>query len=270
MSVRRGLPAQKKMRHDQHYVDSLVVRDGEVVGRMIAIEQVEPNPDQPRKDMGDLESLAASITEQGIIEPLIVNKEGALSYTIVSGERRFHAAKLAGLTRIPCITRNLEKNEILEIALVENLQRKDLHPLEEADGLENLFQQFRYTHDQIAKKLGKSRSTVTETLTLAKLTDQVRQAAMDAGISAKSVLLAVARLDEVEDQLQLIDRIAKGAGREEARKQSKKQQRAKPFTFNYRSPDKAFSFNLRFKKSEVERDELILALERVLADLKTD
>ena len=267
MAVRRGLPTTKKMRHDHHYVDSLVVREGEVVGRMIPLDQIMPNPDQPRKDMGDLSSLASSIREQGIIEPIIVNKMGP-GYLIISGERRFHASTMVGLEKVPCIVKNLDKNQILEIALVENLQRKDLHPFEEADGFRDLFKNFNYTHDHIAKKLGKSRSSVTETLTLANLSGDVREAALTANITAKTMLLSVARLDTVEEQLLLIEQIAQGAGRDEVRRKSKKQDRAKPFVFKYMDPKKTYSFNLKFKKSDVERNELIDVLESILQELK--
>ena len=269
MSVRRGLPSKKKMRHDNHYVDSLVVRDGEIVGRMIPLDQIMPNPEQPRKDMGDVSSLAASIREQGVLEPLLVNKEGR-HYLIISGERRYHASHLAGLETVPCIVKNLEKNEIMEIALVENLQRKDLHPFEEADGLKSLLEEFHYTHEHIARKIGKSRTSVTETLTLSNLVVEVRDAAREAGITAKTMLLGVARLETLEEQLEMIARIAQGAGREEVRQKGRKQDRAKPFVFKYRDPQKSFSFNLKFKKSEVEKVELIDALERILQDLRTD
>ena len=255
------------MRHDSHYVENLVSRDGEVVGRMIGLGQVFPNPNQPRKEMGDLEPLAQSIREHGILEPIIVNKEEN-GYRIISGERRYHAGTMAGLETIPCIIKNLDKNQILEIALVENLQRKDLHPFEEADGLLSLLKNFNYTHDHIAKKLAKSRSSVTETLTLAQLSPQVREAALAADISAKSMLLSVARLNEVEDQLAMIERIARGAGREEVRRRSRKQGKAKPFVFKYKDPKRSFSFDIKFKKSEVETDELIDVLEKVLDDLK--
>lgn len=269
MSARRGLPAKKKMRHDSHYVDSLVVREGEVVGRMIELDQISPNPEQPRKDMGDLESLTASIREQGVIEPLIVNKVDN-GYVIISGERRYHASTAAGLEKVPCIVKNLDRNQILEIALVENLQRKDLHPFEEADGLKALLKEFNYTHDHIARRLGKSRSSVTETLTLANIDANVRQAAFEANVTAKTMLLSVARLENIEEQMELIAKIARGAGREEVRRQSKKQDRAKPFVFKYRDPGKTFSFNLKFKKSEVEKDELIDVLEKIITDLRQE
>ena len=268
MPARRGLPDTKKMRHDSHYVDNLVFREGDVVGRMLPIDNLRPNPEQPRSDMGDLQSLAASIQEQGVLEPLLVNKVAG-GYMIISGERRFHAATMAGLQTVPCIIKNLDRNQILEIALVENLQRKDLHPFEEADGLKMLLKGFNYTHDHIAKKIGKSRPSVTETLTLANLEPKVRDAAISAGITAKSMLLSVARLETVTEQLAMIERIAKGAGREEVRRRAKKQNRQKPFVFKYRDPAKSYSFNLKFKKSDVAPDELIDTLETILAELKS-
>ena len=269
MSVRRGLPTTKKMRHDHHYVDNLVFREGEVVGRMVALNQIYPNPEQPRKDMGDVEMLSNSIKEQGVLEPLLVNKQSD-GYMIISGERRYHASQRAGLDLVPCIIKNLDKNQILEIALVENLQRKDLHPFEEADGLRDLLKNFNYTHDHIARKIGKSRSSVTETLTLANLTPEVRAACVEAGITAKTMLLSVSRMDTIEEQFEMIEQIARGADRNEVRRQSKKQNRVRPFVFKYKDPQKSYSFDIRFKKSEVEKHELIDVLENVLADLKAD
>lgn len=269
MSVRRGLPTSKRMRHDAHYVDNLVFREGEVVGRMLALEDIYPNPDQPRKHFSDIDSLAASIQEQGVIEPLIVNKERA-GYMIISGERRYRASKQVGLEQVPCVIKNLDKNQIMEVALVENLQRKDLHPFEEADGLKELSKTYNYTHEFIAKKIGKSRTTVTETLTLAELPDEVRKAAQEAGITAKSMLLSVARLDGVEAQLEMIERIASGADRNEVRARSKKQDRSKPFVYRFKPTDKSFSVNLKFKKSEVTQLEMIDALEGVLQQLREE
>ena len=234
MSARRGLPANKRMRHDAHYVDNLVFRDGEVVGRMVALDQISPNPDQPRKDMGDLESLTQSIQEHGVLEPILVNKQDQ-RYLIISGERRYRASQKAGLKVVPCVIKNLDDNQILEIALVENLQRKDLHPFEEADGLKTLLKQFHYTHEHIARKIGKSRTSVTETLTLAGLEQPVRDAAAEAGITAKSMLLMVARQDGIEAQLATVAKIAAGARRDEVRRSTRKQVRSKPYVYKFQT-----------------------------------
>lgn len=276
MASRRGLPGGVKMRHDQktvrnlHYVDGLVCRDGEAVGRMLPLSDLRPNPDQPRKDLGDLESLVGSVKEHGVLEPLLVKKD-AVGYIIISGERRYHASKQAELESVPCIIKNLDQAQILEIALVENLQRKDLHPFEEADGLKTLLESFEYTHDRIAKKIGKSRSSVTEMLTIAGMEEAVREAAKEADITAKSMLLSIARLETVEEQLEMIASVAAGNyKRDDVRRKAKKQQRAKPFVFKYRAPNKSFSFDMKFKKSEVPREELIETLEQVLDELRTE
>src|SRR5258708_3434659 len=155
------------MRHDAHYVESLTSYSGAAVGRMIRVDQIRPNPDQPRKALGDLRELTESIREKGVLEPLLVRyvpREDC--FHIISGERRYHASRAAGLRELPCIEKTADDAETLEIGLIENIQRKDLTPFEEADGLHRLSTQFEYTHEDIAKKIGRARSSVTETLSL--------------------------------------------------------------------------------------------------------
>src|SRR5499433_3471867 len=153
------------MRHDAHYVESLTSYSGAAVGRMIRMDQIRPNPEQPRKALGDLRELTESIREKGVLEPLLVRfmpREDC--YYIISGERRYHASRAAGLREVPCIEKMADDAETLEIALIENIQRKDLTPFEEADGLHRLATQFEYRHEDMAKKLGKSRTSVSETM----------------------------------------------------------------------------------------------------------
>src|SRR5271167_2856762 len=164
------------MRHDAHYVESLTSYSGAAVGRMIPVDQIRPNPDQPRKALGDLRELTDSIKEKGVLEPLLVRyipREDC--YHIISGERRYHAARAAGLREVPCIEKIADDAETLELALIENLQRKDLTPFEEADGLQRLADQFDYTHDDIAKKIGRARSSVTETMSLRVIPETIRK-----------------------------------------------------------------------------------------------
>ncbi len=130
------------MRHDAHYVETLAASAGAPVGRMVPIDQVDPNPDQPRQAMGDLAELISSVTEKGIIEPLIVRQNGA-RYQIIAGERRYHAAVQAGLTELPVVIRDVDDGEMLELALIENIQRKDLTPFEESEAMDGLAQQLR-------------------------------------------------------------------------------------------------------------------------------
>src|SRR2546422_5071151 len=127
------------MRHDAHYIESLTTYSGAAVGRMIPVEKIRPNPDQPRKALGDLRELTESIREKGVLEPLLVRyvpREEC--YYIISGERRYHASRAAGLREVPCIEKIADDAETLELALIENIQRKDLTPFEEADGLHRL------------------------------------------------------------------------------------------------------------------------------------
>jgi ParB family transcriptional regulator, chromosome partitioning protein len=122
---RAGLPETVRMRHDSHYVEALTSSAGTPIGRMVPIEQMDANPNQPRQVMGDLSELMASIAEKGIIEPLVVRQRGA-RYQIIAGERRYQAAVQVGLREVPIVIREVDDNEIIEIALIENIQRKDL------------------------------------------------------------------------------------------------------------------------------------------------
>ena len=152
---KRGLPNSVRMRHDEHYVEALTSSAGSPIGRLVPIDQVDPNPNQPRQVMGDLSELIASIAEKGIIEPLVV-RQRAGRYQIIAGERRYHASAQAGLREVPVVIRESDDIEVMELALVENLQRKDLTPFEEAEGFSMLQEKFGYTHEKIAEIIGRS------------------------------------------------------------------------------------------------------------------
>jgi ParB family chromosome partitioning protein len=141
------------MRHDSHFVDEVTASRSESIGRMIDIQRIEPNPHQPRKDFGDLSEMVRSVKEKGVLEPILVRDLGG-KYQIIAGERRYQASKMAGLQRVPCIEIDVDARGMLEISLIENLQRRDLTAFEEAGALQRLSDQFRYTHDEIARKLG--------------------------------------------------------------------------------------------------------------------
>ena len=130
------------MRHDEHYVEALAASAGAPVGRMVPIDQIDPNPNQPRQVMGDLSELIASIGEKGIIEPLVVRQRGD-RFQIIAGERRYQASVQAGLRELPVVIRDVDDTEVIELALIENLQRKDLTPFEEAEALHGLAEQLR-------------------------------------------------------------------------------------------------------------------------------
>src|SRR5438105_5710447 len=192
MSMKRGLPERASMRHDAHFVEELTRRSGRHIGSMIPLEFVEPNADQPRTNLGNIEELAASVREKGVLEPILVRNIGPNRYQIISGERRFRAATLARLDEIPAIELDVDDKEQLEIALIENIQRKDLTPFEEAEGFYVLQQKFNYTHEKISQVIGKSRTTVTETLMINEIPDRIRVMCREVGISNKSVRVQIA------------------------------------------------------------------------------
>lgn len=271
---RIGLPGTLRMRHDNHFVDQLVRPGGDPVGRMVSVSDLDPNPHQPRKHLGDLSELVASVREKGVIEPILVRKHGG-RYQIIAGERRYRAALEAGLDEVPCVVRDADDAEVMELALVENLQRRDLTAFEEADGLRALAETFSYTHEKMAEMIGKSRSSITETLSLTAMPPQVRELCRLADISSKSLLLQVVRQSSPEKMMAFVERLhQQGATREQARaiqkKQAAKATRGRPrhFVFRYRPPEKSFDLSLQFRKSEVPREEIIRALEAILRDLR--
>jgi ParB family chromosome partitioning protein len=262
------------MRHDAHYVESLTSFSGAAVGRMIPLDKIRPNPDQPRKTLGELRDLTASIREKGVLEPLLVRFVPRDDiYHIISGERRYHAATAAGLLEVPCIEKIADDGETLEIALIENLQRKDLTPFEEADGLQRLAEQFSYTHEDIAKKISKARSSVTETLSLRNIPDSLRRRCIDRGVTSRSLLLQIARQPDAKKMSETLTRIARGGlTRDEARKERREEKsagpRPQPFIFNYQPENESFRLRVQFRKSHVSREELIATLRGVLNQLE--
>ena len=275
MSKRIGLPVTLKMRHDAHYVETLTSFSGASVGRMIPIDKVRPNPDQPRKNIGDVRELADSIREKGVLEPLLVRyipRED--TYYIISGERRYHASKIAGLHELPCIEKIADDAETLELALIENLQRKDLTPFEEADGLQRLADQFDYTHDDIAKKIGRARSSVTETMSLRIIPDDVRKSCVEKGIVSKSLLLQVARQPSEKKMHEMVQKIVQGGmTRDEARRARQEETsiapRPQPYVYNYKSDDESFQARIQFRKSNVSREELASAIREILREIES-
>lgn len=271
MSVKRGLPSTLKMRHDRHYVEELSSHTGAPIGRMISMDKLEPNPNQPRIDFGEIEELVASIREKGVLEPLLVRpSEVGGRFMIISGERRFRAAREAGLVEVPCIEMDVNDREVAEIALIENLQRKDLTPFEEADGLQVLSERFDYTHEEIAAKIGKSRTTVTESLTIAALPQDVRAICLQAGIESKSLLLQIARQPDHASMLAFAAKIAqKGMNRDDARSERKNEQgRPQPYIYKYNPPGREFRLEIKFKRNEVSNEDLIQSLEAIIDELR--
>lgn len=178
------------------------------------IEKISPNRQQPREyfDEQELENLAQSIREKGVIQPLIVKQSvDKTRYELIAGERRLRASKLAGLLKVPVIVTEVsDSTSMLELALIENIQRTDLNPLEEAEGYRKLIDEFGYTQDETARRVGKQRSTVTNLLRLLKLPDFIQKDLFD-GVLSEGHARALIRLLDEPDKLNLVrDAIIKG------------------------------------------------------------
>ncbi|PYQ82787.1 MAG: chromosome partitioning protein ParB [Acidobacteria bacterium] len=261
------MPQTITMRHDEHYVEALAASAGAPIGRLVPIDRIDPNPHQPRQVMGDLSELIASISEKGILEPLVVRQRGD-RFQIVAGERRYQASVQAGLRELPVVVRDVDDTEVIELALIENLQRKDLTPFEEAEALYGLADRCGYTHEDLARRLGKSRTSVTESLALQAMPEEVRNLCRLADISSKSLLLQVVRQETTEKMTALVEKIASqgGATRQQLREAATKPKPGRPkhYVFAYRPPTKAFNLKLSFAKSRATKDDVIEALEAIL------
>ncbi len=194
----------------QEEPENLKKADGKVI-LSLNIEKLMPNSDQPRMYFDDraLEELATSIKEHGILSPLIVKQEKE-GYLIIAGERRWRAARRAGLREVPVIVENIPEEKILEIALIENVQREDLNIMEESLAYQNLIDQFHYTQEQLSEKIGKSRASIANVLRLQNLPEEIKRLTRDGRLSyghARCLLGA----EKEEDQLLLAD-LAKDGG----------------------------------------------------------
>ena len=274
---RRGLPTGIRMRHDAHYVEELASQSPTTIGRLIAVEALDPNPEQPRVEIGDLTELTTSVKEKGVLEPLLVKPTQQKGrWMIIAGERRWRAACAAGLREVPCIEMDVDESAVAEIALIENMQRKDLTPWEEADGLAALCHRYGYTHEEVSKKVGKSRSTVTEAISLAAIPEEIREECRRADINVKSLLLQIVRQPDAATMREAIGALAnKDFTRDEARALIRERkyregssQSVKPFTFKYHLPSPNVKVEVKFLKSEVDKGEVIEVLKSLLRELE--
>lgn len=192
----------------QDFDKSLLLDENERI-QQLPLTDLQPNPEQPRQhfEQTALEQLASSIKQYGIIQPLVVSplKEGG--YTIIAGERRWRASKLAGLAKVPAVVRTSKELERLEIAIVENVQRVDLSPLEQAESIERLHQQFSMTYEAIAERLGKASSTVNNIVRLLQLPEDARSALHEKKISEGHARAILSLKDHPEKQAHLLKQI---------------------------------------------------------------
>jgi len=185
------------------------IKDGQVVE--VLISNIAPNKYQPREimDKDGLDDLAKSIKEHGVIQPLVVSKADGDNYDLLAGERRLRASKIAGLKKVPAIIRSATDQQRLEVAIVENVQRKNLNPLEEAKSYQRLADEFNLSQDQIAKKVGKNRSSVANIMRILNLPDEIKEAINSEKISLGHAKLILGLSDEAE-QMKLFKAIISG------------------------------------------------------------
>jgi ParB family chromosome partitioning protein len=188
-------------------LDSLIPKNPETESqgyRMVSTDLLKPNSSQPRKnfEQSALEELAESIRENGVIQPLIVREKNG-NFEIVAGERRWRAAKIVKLEELPVVIRTATDQVVAELTLIENIQREDLNPIEEAEAYEKLAERFGLTHDEIARKTGKNRSVITNQLRLLKLSDKAKEALVSGAITTghARALLSASSLEEMDSLL---------------------------------------------------------------------
>ncbi|MGC8745475.1 MAG: ParB/RepB/Spo0J family partition protein [Candidatus Saccharicenans sp.] len=275
-----GLPESLGMRHDPHFVELLATKTSAPRVRLISIDRIDPNPRQARNELGNLQELKESIKSKGVLEPILVRPKGD-RFEIIAGERRYLASKNIGLKEIPCIEMNVEDQEAMEISLIENLQRKDLDIFEEADGLKALMTLYGYSHQQIAEKIGKARSTITEIISISRIPESLRIKLKEAGINSRSTIIEISKIENLENMSKLVDKIIENRlTRTDTRDLTKlfkekesANEKIKPkfFVFNYIPKDnKSYKLRIEFKKQVVSRQELINILEEIIENLRKE
>jgi len=230
----------------------------------IPLDQIRANPYQPRKTIDDeaLQGLAASIVEHGVLQPVLVS-ETLNGYELIAGERRLRAARIAGLTRIPAIVRQLAGRDQLEVALVENIQRADLNPLEEAEAYRQLTDTFGMSQDDVARRVGRARSTITNTLRLLDLAPAVQAAVRDGSIS-EGHARAIASLDRAAQQEALLGAVAhRGLSVRQTEELARRLKQPPP------QPDPAAELATEPAVNSVATDRQDSETERIEAELRT-
>jgi ParB family chromosome partitioning protein len=241
-----------------HPIDTLAGEDRQVLN--IPISAIQSNPDQPRKhfDERTLQELANSIQDKGLLQPVIVKRLAHDQYLLVAGERRHRAAQLAGLTKIPALVTDGDE---LELAIIENLQREDLKPIEEAEALQGLAGKRRYTQEELATVVGKSRVAITESLSLLGLPDPIKDECRTSDIASKSLLLQVVRTPGDEKRLALWEAIKTGGMTVRAARKKDQRGRPKHARKTFSLDDPAATVTVRLKSPSLDEAEILKALQ---------
>lgn len=236
----------------------------------IPLQYVEPDPDQPRKHVGSVEELKASITEHGIIQPIVVSPHGPEMFRIIAGERRYTAAKELGLPTVPAIIRTIEEHRRLEVQLIENIHRQELNPIEEAQAFQRLMDEFKLSQRQLAKRLGKSPAGINQTLRILTLPVEILDSVQTSERLTRSVLLEIAKLESEDERLALWQQATTGSVTVKAARQKKTGAPANPPVTKFRMPfhtDKAV-ITVVFEEPEATMAEVVSALSDALKAAK--
>jgi ParB family chromosome partitioning protein len=207
LAKKKSKLAKPRERFEEHPANLNNFQEGSFYN--IEVDLINPNPAQPRKffDPDSLEELSHSIKKKGVLQPVIIRRDQDEKIYLVAGERRLRAAKMAGLEKIPAI---LTKGNPMEISLIENLQRDNLKPIEEAEALGRMMEEYQYTQEQLALAIGKGRTTITETLSLNKLPEEIKEECRHADIYPRRLLVEVAKQKTPKAMISLFSQIKEG------------------------------------------------------------
>jgi ParB family chromosome partitioning protein len=244
-----------------------IVSDGQSLSE-VPIDQIEPDPNQPRKDLGNLEGLSDSISEHGLLSPIIVECLSRNRYRIIAGERRYTACKKSGLKTIPCLVRSVEEHKKLEIQLVENLHRKDLHPIEEALSYKRLLLNHGLGQRELSRRVGKSASGINQCLRILDLPSDILENAQKSDAFTKSVLLEIAKEPNSGKQRLLWKQAESGRLSVRSAKRSKKKKTNRNI-FHIHMEEGTVSLRFKGNKTAVVQDR-ILILEKALNQIKVE
>lgn len=247
-----------------------LLKEGSERFARIPIEFVEPDPDQPRKNIGNVEELMASIKEHGIIQPIVVSPNGAESFLIIAGERRFSAARNLGLKTVPAIIRTIEEHRRLEVQLIENIHRQELNPMEEATAYRRLMDEFKLSQRQLAARLGKSPAGINETLRILSLPDEILESVRTSERLTRSVLLEIAKQETPEAQMVLWQQALSGSLTVKAARERKTANPDDTPTPKTRVPfkTKKATITLIFDQEHVSNEDIVEALTQALREAK--
>ena len=267
LAKKKSKLAKPRERFEEHPANLNNFQEGSFYN--IEISLINANPDQPRKyfNADSLEELSQSIKQKGVLQPVIIRRDQKANIHLVAGERRLRAAKMAGLEKIPAI---LTKGNPIEISLIENLQRDNLKPIEEAEALGRMMKEYNYTQEQVALAIGKARTTITETLSLNKLPETIKDECRHADIYPRRLLVEIAKQKTVKAMTSLFNRVKEGNLKSDqvrgiTRKQSARTQRTPAAIALNRTLSLANSINKLDIDSieENEKLQLITELERL-------